>query len=110
MKASEARSYIVKDLGCKRSRTIGHDLTDVRTSGMSDKPPEALALTPESVLPLPLLDLRTAGSLDDVRAFDLKAKIAESETTVLLLSILLEALSGGSKNEASPHPQDGSRK
>jgi hypothetical protein len=66
------------------------------------KPPEAAILTPETVLPLALLDLRTAGSLDDVRAFDMKAEIAESETAAKMIALLFKALTPPPQPKAQP--------
>jgi ketosteroid isomerase-like protein len=41
-------------------------------------PPLSNAITPESRLPLSLLDLQTIGSLEDIRAFDWEAEVRES--------------------------------
>jgi hypothetical protein len=42
-------------------------------------PPAPAKLTPETTLGLSLLNLRTVSSIDDIRPFDLKQEIAESE-------------------------------
>jgi len=70
----------------------GLDLSTIFQAVATGKPPEAATLTPETVLPLALLDLRTADTLDDVRAFDLKAEIADSETAARTITALLKAL------------------
>lgn len=70
----------------------GLDLGRLFQAVAAGKPPEAATLTPETALPLALLDLRTAGSLDDVRAFDMKAEIADSETAAKMIGLLFKAL------------------
>lgn len=63
--------------------------------------PELNPLTVESVLPLSVLDVKCVGSLDEIRAFDLKREIAESEKVALAISTALKSLSGGTTNRTT---------
>jgi hypothetical protein len=80
----------------------GLDLGRLLQAVAAGKPPEAATLMPETALPLALLDLRTAGSLDDVRAFDMKAEIAESETAAKMIALLFKALTPPPQPKAQP--------
>ena len=59
-------------------------------------PPAAPTLGAETTIPLSLLDLESVGSLDDVRAFDVKTEIAESEKLFKAISTALSAAGGSS--------------
>jgi len=77
----------------------GLDLNMLSQAVATGRPPEPAVLAPETVLPLALLDLRTVGSLDDVRVFDLKAEIAESEANARMIGLLFKALATQSKEQ-----------
>jgi hypothetical protein len=77
----------------------GLDLNGLLQAVAIGKPPQPAVLTPETVLPLALLDLRTVGSLNDVRVFDLKAEIAESEATARRVGLLFKALAAQQKQQ-----------
>lgn len=63
--------------------------------------PEISRLTPDTALPLSLLELKSLGSLDDVRAFDGAAEIAESERAAEALAALLKTASGGGSTNST---------
>lgn len=69
-------------------------------------PPATTTLTPETVLPLSLLDVKAIGSLDDIRAFDLKREIAESEKLAQTISAALKSAGGGEKKNADTAGKD----
>ncbi len=75
----------------------GLDLNMLLQAVAAKQPPQPAVFTPETVLPLALLDLRTVGSIDDVRAFDLKVEIAESEANARLIGLLFKALAAPPK-------------
>ncbi len=77
----------------------GLDLKMLFQAMATKQPPQLAVLTPETVLPLALVDLRTAGSLDDVRAFDLKAEIVESEANARMVGLLFKALAAPPKGQ-----------
>ncbi len=72
--------------------STGLDLNMLFQAIATKQPPRPAMLTAETALPLALLDLRSAGSLDDVRAFDVKAEIAESEASARMIALLFKAL------------------
>jgi hypothetical protein len=73
-------------------------------------PPQVTTLTPETELPLSLLDVPNLGSLDDIRAFDLKREIAESEKLTQTIGSALKAASGGETTKAAQPGSDKSGK
>ena len=66
-------------------------------------PPTAAALTPDTVLPLALLDLQSIGTIDDVRPFDLQSEIADYERAVRTWTDLFKA-QGGTASTNQPAP------
>ncbi len=66
-------------------------------------PPAPTPLTAETMLPLSLLDLKSIGSLEDIRAFELKREIAESQKLAETIANALKAAVAGSTNNA-PQP------
>ena len=79
----------------------GPDLQAMIQAMATKSPAAVTALTAERALPLALLDVRSMGSLDQVRAFDLKREIAESEKLVQTFQTVLKAASAGSTNSAA---------
>ncbi len=77
----------------------GLDLNMLVQAVAMGKPLQPSVLTPETLVPLALLDLRTVGSLDDVRVFDLKTEIAESEANAKTIGLLFKALAAQSKEQ-----------
>jgi hypothetical protein len=63
--------------------------------------PQVTTLTPETELPLSLLDVRNMGSLDDIRAFNLQREIAESEKVTRMIESALKAAGGEATNNAT---------
>lgn len=62
-------------------QTPPFDFAALIRAGNSATPPKPIPLTPDTVLSLSLLNLRTAGSLNDIRPFDLQQEIAASRQT-----------------------------
>jgi hypothetical protein len=56
------------------------DWAALMQAGAGAKPPTPEKLTPDTTLSLSLVNLRTSGSLNDIRPFDMQQEIAESET------------------------------
>ena len=116
-----SRTYLTKGQtvsACGRAYLVAYhlpgstlDMSAIIQAVATKTPPTVAVLTPESSLPLSLLDLQVIGSLDDVRAFDLPSEIKESERVTRLLADLLKSqASGTSTNTASskrPPPQIG---
>jgi hypothetical protein len=48
------------------------------------------------------LDLRAAGSLYDVRGFDMKVEIADSESAARMIALLFQALTPPPQAKAQP--------
>ncbi len=61
-----------------RPQVKGLDLAALMQSGAGAGPPTPEKLTPDTPLALSLLNLRTAGSLNDIRPFSLEQELAES--------------------------------
>lgn len=80
----------------------GLDLTTLIQATATKLPPPLSKLSPETVLPLSLLDLKSAGSLDDIKAFDLRREIVESEKLAQTISSAIKGTGGGTKNDAEP--------
>jgi hypothetical protein len=85
--------------------SMGLDLGKLLQAMLSKTAPSGTALTPESVIPLSLLDLGTIGSLEDVRRFNAQAEMAESETALRALTELLKAQGGGGSTNAAAAPK-----
>lgn len=68
--------------------------------------PSAAVLSPESTLPLSLLDLQSVGNLDDIRIFDMQGEIAESEKAIRLATELFKSQSGGSSTNSRSSAKD----
>ena len=88
----------------------GLDLQALIQAMGTKSPLEAAILNPESILPLSLLDVKSMGSLDDIRPYDMKREIAESEKLVRTISNILKTATGGTTNSATPPSQDKSGK
>ncbi len=76
------------------------DVTGLLQALVTKSPPAAAKLVPETTLALSLLDVATLGSIDDIKAFDWKAEIAESERSARVLGELLKAQSSGTSTNA----------
>ena len=61
------------------------DMAALMRAGSSQNQPKPIPLTPDTVLSLSLLNLRTTGSLDDIRAFDMPQEISASRQTASLM-------------------------
>lgn len=57
-------------------QTPTFDFAALMRAGNSATPPKLIPLTPDTVLSLSLLNLRTAGSLNDIRPFDMQQEIS----------------------------------
>jgi hypothetical protein len=88
----------------------GLDLQALIQAIATKTPPQTATLTPESTLPLSLLDVKSMGSLDDIRAFDIKREIAESERLVRTITAVLKSASAASTNNPIPTAKDKSNK
>jgi hypothetical protein len=88
----------------------GLDLSGLIQALAAKAPPTPTPLTAETALPLSLLDLKSIGSLDDIRAFDLKREIAESEKLAQTIANALKSAAAGEKKKPEPAPQDKSGK
>jgi hypothetical protein len=84
----------------------GLDLSGLIQAVATKAPPTPVLLTPETTLPLSLLDVKSLGILDDIRAFDLKREIAESEKLAQTIANALKSAGGGDKKNAEPPAQD----
>jgi len=69
-------------------------------------PPEMQVLTPESSLSLSLLNVRSIASIEDVRAFDMKSEIAQSQEAAKKLADLIKAAAEAGK-PATKQPEGG---
>lgn len=74
------------------------DLSSLLEAVATKTPPTATVLTPESSLPLSLLNVRTIASLEDVRVFNMKWVISQSEQAAKGLARLLK----GDKKSKQP--------
>ena len=88
----------------------GLDFSGLIQALATKTPPAFTVLTAETTLPLSLLDLKSIGSLDDIRAFDLKREIAESEKAAQTIANALKNASAGEKKTNAPSAQDKSSK
>ncbi len=79
----------------------GLDLTALLQAVATKTPPTNAVLTPESSLSLSLLDVRTIGGFDDVRAFDAQREIAASEQAFKALLTLLKGGDGEKKGDTN---------
>jgi hypothetical protein len=115
------RSYVTKgEVVSARGRAylvayhlpaVGLDVGKLLQALTTKASPTVAALTLESALPLSLLDLSSIGSLDDVRPFEAKTEIADSENAIHALSQLFKSQNGGSKTTNSvPKEKDDSDK
>lgn len=80
----------------------GLDFSGLLQALATKTPPTPTILTKESALPLSLLDLKGLGNLEDIRAFDLKREIAESEKLAATIANALKSASAGSTNSPPP--------
>ena len=80
----------------------GLDLPTLLQSMATKSPPPASVLTPETTLPLSLLDVKTTGTLDDIRVFDMKREIADSEKLFQTIVSAIKASSGSNTNSSAP--------
>ena len=111
-----SRTYLTKGQtmsACGRSYLVAYHLPasalDLGTliQAMVTKTPPALSLlTPETGLPLALLDLPTIGSLDDVRAFDSESEIEENKRAALALLELFKGQGDGKPTNSPPSKPD----
>jgi len=67
-------------------------------------PPATNTLTAETLLALSLLDVKCIGSLEDIRAFDLKGEIVESEKLARIVEAALKSASGSQTNKIVEPP------
>lgn len=67
------------------------DMNSLLQTMATKTPPELPILTPESSLRLSLLNVQAIGSIEDVRAFDMKWEIAQSQEAAQKLANLLKA-------------------
>lgn len=79
----------------------GLDLAALLQALATKAPPASAVLTPDTALPLSLLELRTAGSIDDVRPFDMNREIADSQKALKALAALFK---GEEKKPAEEKP------
>ncbi|MEZ5278419.1 MAG: hypothetical protein R3F07_18700 [Opitutaceae bacterium] len=86
------------------------DLSGLIQALAAKKPPIPAVLTSGTMLSLCLLDLNTLGNLEEIRAFDLKGEIAESERLARTITAALSAAGGGDKGTAQPTPAAGKDK
>jgi len=79
----------------------GLDLSALIESMATKTPPAVSVLTPQTTLPLSLLDLKSVGTLDDIRAFDLNEEIAQSEKLVRTMTSIMKAASNPDSNSGA---------
>jgi len=96
----KARVYLVAYHLASAGLDIGRLLQTVAMKAQ----PSSAALTLDSALPLSLLDLTSAGSLEDVRPFDAKEVIAESQNAVRALSELFKSQNQGGSASTNSSP------
>lgn len=90
-------------------QTPPFDFAALMRAGNSADPPKPIPLTPDTVLSLSLLNLRTAGSLNDIRPFDMQQEIAASRQTAAQMedmgvgdtTVMAEPLDGQSLSQMS---------
>jgi hypothetical protein len=85
-----------------RLPSTGMDLITVLLAVATKTQPEMQVLTPESSLRLSLLNVRDIGSIEDVRVFDMKWEIAQSQEAAQKLINLLKAASEAAKAAKKP--------
>jgi len=73
------------------------DFAALMRSSLRNDVPKPEPLTPDTVLSLSLLNLRTAGSLNDIRAFDMQQEMAATQQA----AAQLDAASAQSKSQTS---------
>jgi hypothetical protein len=95
----EGRTYLI----AYHLPGAGLDISALVQAAVTKNPALAAALTPESALPLSLLDLASLGALDDVRAFDMATELAEGEKAARVLG---ELFKGQDKPSAPSPPKD----
>jgi hypothetical protein len=79
----------------------GLDIPTLLQAAATKSLPTAGVLTPGSVLPLTLLDVKSIGSLEDIRVFDMQYEIAESEKLASAMAAVVKAISNSSTNSAA---------
>ena len=82
--------------------SAGLDLSLLLQALATKTPPAAAVLTSENLLFLSLLDVRTVGSLEDVRLFDAEREIGESAKAAEALTTLLKGADGAGKPKDQP--------
>jgi hypothetical protein len=100
----EQRAYVTKGqtvsasgeiyLVAYRLPTTGLDLQTLLQAAATKRASPTVVLTPESSLPLCLLNVRAIASLEDIRVFDMNREINESEKAAKTLAGLLKAAPG----------------
>ena len=92
-----------------RTQPKAFDLTSLMQMGQmaasSGKPPAPEKLTPETPLALTLLNLQSAGSLTDVRAFDLNTELTNSANAVKAFNDLITSLGSLGDSPSGPTPK-----
>lgn len=104
-----SRSYLTKGETVSASGQtylIAYCLPDsgLQLSGLiqalaTQTPPAPTILSNETMLSLSLLELKSLGSLDDIRAFDLKREIAESEKAAQAIAAALKKAAGSEQKD-----------
>jgi len=79
----------------------GLDIPALLQVAVTKSLPTAGVLTPDSVLPLSLLDVKSIGSLEDIRIYDMQYEIAESEKLARAMAAVLKAISNATTNNAA---------
>jgi hypothetical protein len=82
------------------------DLTTLLQAAATKTMPELQVLTPESSLRLSLLNVRDIVSIEDVRVFDMKWEIAQSQEAAQKLINLIKAASEGAKPAKTPQTEN----
>jgi hypothetical protein len=99
--AAEGQTYLL----AYRMPGNGLDIPGLIQALVTKAAPATNTLTAETVLPLSLLDLKSIGSLDDIRAFDSKREIAESEKLAQTIANALKSAGGSTTNNAPASSQ-----
>jgi hypothetical protein len=100
---AQGRAYLV----AYHLPVAGLDIGKLLQAVASKAAPSGAALTPETNLPLSLLDLQSIGSIEDVTPFDAQAAVTESEQALRALADLVKSQSGGGSTNSPAKAESG---
>ena len=98
--ATEGRTYLI----AYHLPATGLDLAALVQTAVTKSPSAAAALTPDSAIPLSLLDAASIGAIEDVRPFDMAAELADAQKSASILSELIKSQSSNSNSAPAAKP------